>query len=946
MDGKLFLIDGHSLIFRMYYAFLRRPMVNSKGEDVSILYGFTRYVLELMAKYAPTHVAVCFDPPGKTFRHQLFPEYKGTRQATPELVIAALEPLIEICKAMEMPVLMMPGFEGDDVLGAMALRSAAQGMEVYMVTPDKDFGQLISDRIFQLKPGKSGGDDEIVGPAQLCAKYGIKSPSQVIDMLAICGDSADNVPGVAGVGEVGAGKLIAQYGSVENIYAHLDELTPRQQELFRAAEGHIALSKTLVTIKTDIDIDVTADDMRRVEAYSGDVARLIERYEFPSLKKMLPIRQGEVVTSSTQPEASNPIVKDVAPEQLTAAAKSAGMVGVVVDYEQDGAVDGAKVSRLTLSVMPTGVTSISESAVTGSAAANSQATDGLFAVADDNAAARPECLVSTGTSSDFEAILSDTSIVKTGYDLKTLFGYLNTCGIALEGRMDDISLLHYLVNPEQSHKVEVLARSYLGFNVEQESAQEKSEGEDNGGMLGLFDQECGDGTEGESGDGAGRGAWSNPLKDRRLEAAAVFMLNAKLREQLRERGMEELFDRIEEPLQRVLSRMESAGVKVDMTPLNEYAASLREEMVTIENKVRTSLEEPQLNLSSPRQVGVALFEKLRIDPRKKLDPKHVYPTDEETLMNYAEEFPVIYDILEFRGIKKLLGTYIEPFAEWISPRDGRIHTTFNQALTATGRLSSSRPNLQNIPVRTERGREIRKAFVAGESDKVIVSADYSQIELRLMAHFCGDEHMREAFSQGLDVHSITASKIYHVPLEEVTADMRRAAKTANFGIMYGISAFGLAQRLKMPRVAAKKLIEDYFESFPSIRNWIDSTVASAEQNGYVQTLFGRRRYLPDINSRNATARALAARNAVNAPIQGTAADIIKIAMVNVDRRLREEGMETKMVLQIHDELVFESPRGEVDKLSAIIKNEMENVLELSVPLTIECNYGNNWLEAH
>lgn len=858
-------------------------MVNSKGEDVSILYGFTRYILELIGKYAPTHIAVCFDPPGKTFRHQLFPDYKGTRQATPELVIAALDPLVEICQAMEMPVLMIPGYEGDDVLGAMAVRSAAEGMQVYMVTPDKDFGQLVSDRIFQLKPGKSGGEDEIVGPTQLCAKYGINSPSQVIDMLAICGDSADNVPGVAGVGEVGASKLIAQYGSVDNIYAHIDELTARQQELFRAAQGHIALSKTLVTIKTDIDIDVTSDEMRRVESYGAQVLSLFERYEFPSLKKMISIRKGEEAPVVAPTHSNRPQLTSVTVAELCSAARNEGMVGIVMDYEH---------GLMTLAV------------------------------------GEGKCCVAA--AGDFAEILSDRQIAKTGYELKKLYGTLAAGGIALEGRMDDTALLHYLVNPEQSHKAEVLARSYLGIDLELEQ-----DSGDNCVEPGLFDQS--DDTSDES---------AQPAKDHRMEAVAVLMLDEKLRLQLRDKGMEKLYDTMEEPLQRVLSRMETSGVKVDMAPLNEYAASLKEELAAIEEKVRVALDEPQLNLSSPRQVGVALFEKLRVDPRKKMDPKHSYPTDEETLTNYAEEFPVIYDILEYRGIKKLTGTYIEPFAGWISPSDGRIHTTFNQALTATGRLSSSCPNLQNIPVRTERGREIRKAFVASDKDSVIVSADYSQIELRLMAHFCGDVHMREAFEKNLDVHAITASKIYHVPLEQVSADMRRAAKTANFGIMYGISAFGLAQRLKMPRVAAKKLIEDYFEGFPSIREWIDQTVASASENGYVQTLFGRRRYLPDINSRNATARALAMRNAVNAPIQGTAADIIKIAMVNVDRRLQEEKMASRMVLQIHDELVFDAPRSEVDKLSAIIRNEMENVTSLSVPLTIECNYGNNWLEAH
>lgn len=910
MDGKLFLIDGHSLIFRMYYAFLRHPMVNSKREDVSILYGFTRYLLELTAKYAPTHMAVCFDPPGKTFRHQLYPQYKGTRQATPEQVIAALDPLLEICGAMELPVLMVPGFEGDDVLGSMAVRSAAEGLDVYMVTPDKDFGQLISDKIIQLKPGKGGGDDEMVGPAQLCARYGINSPGQVIDMLAICGDSADNVPGVTGVGEVGAAKLIGKYGSVGNIYAHLDELPSRQQELFRAAQDHIDLSRTLVTIKTDIPLETTADEMLLSGTYGNEVARLFDRFEFPSLRKMISIRRdGEGAlpapdgTTSAPPAPDGttsalpapdgtalPVLDDVAPDVLYKFAKQAGIVGIATDADSDGGL-----LRLTLAA---------------------PSVKGF--------------VTCSGSPEIFSGVLVDGSVVKTGYDLKDLLGQLGTCNIVMSGRLDDTALLHYLVNPEQSHKVDVLSRSYLGINPDRQDGSLPDRAPEI--LPGLFD------------DAPNEGGVS--LKDRRLEAAVLVMLDEKLRSDLREMRMENLFDTVEEPLQRVLSRMETNGVKVDMAPLRSYAGILKEEMVAIENKVRAELEDADLNLSSPRQIGIALFEKKKIDPKRKPDPKHVYPTDEETLMNYAESFPVIYDILEYRGIKKLIGTYIEPFDGWISPSDGRIHTTFNQTQTATGRLSSSRPNLQNIPIRTERGREIRKAFVAGDADHVIVSADYSQIELRLMAHFCADAHMIEAFSKNLDVHAITASKIFHVPLEEVTPDMRRAAKTANFGIMYGISAFGLAQRLKMPRVAAKKLIEDYFSSFPSIRGWIDSTTASASENGYVQTLFARRRYLPDINSRNATVRSLAARNAVNAPIQGTAADIMKIAMIAVDRRIRQEKMSSKMVLQIHDELVFDAPRCEVEKLMEILKQEMEHVIELSVPLTIECNYGDNWLEAH
>ena len=885
MERKLLLIDGHSLIFRMYYAFLRRPMVNSKGEDVSILFGFTKYLLELVESEKPTHVAVCFDPPGKTFRHKLFPEYKGTRQATPELVIAALEPLTEICRGLGMPVLMVPGFEGDDVLGSMAVRSAAEGFTVYMVTPDKDFGQLVSDRIFQYKPGKGGSDREIVGPAELCAKLGISSPSQVIDMLAICGDTADNVPGVKGVGEVGAAKLIGNYGTVENIYAHLDELSPKQAEMFRNASDHMELSKTLVTIKTDIPLDTTADDMLLKTEHDARIAELFEHYEFYSLRKYIHLSQGQVV--KTEPKT---VVEwtEVSPQDICVRAAAKGICSIFVE------------------TVPSGEGAVGVTVASGG-------SEGIS--------------VSSAPAEAFRSILENPSIVKTGCSLKQALHLLDSCGIALEGHLEDIELMHYLVNPEKSHNIEILSRTYLGYNMEDE-IQEQPDSEP-----GLFDLQE---------------ELPGKAEDHSREAAVALLLDKALKEELEKLEMDGLYSDIEEPLVRVLARMERNGVRVDMGILEEYAGSLRMELVGIEESVRGKTGVPDLNVSSPKQVGAALFGKMRIDPsvkpRKGL--KYEYPTDEETLAIYAEKYPVIYDILEFRAVKKLLGTYIEPFGNWVSPRDGRVHTTFNQALTATGRLSSSKPNLQNIPVRTERGREIRKAFVASDPSCVIVSADYSQIELRLMAHLCGDANMRDAFREGKDVHAITASKIFGVPVEEVSSDMRRMAKTANFGIMYGISPFGLAQRLHIPRVAAKKLIEDYFASFPAIGSWIEQNRKEASEKGYVQTLMGRRRYLPDINSRNATARSLAERNAVNAPIQGTAADIIKIAMNRVDLSIREAGLRSRMVLQIHDELVFEAPLDEVPALEEIIKREMENVVALSIPLTVEINYGKNWLEAH
>ena len=876
---KLFLIDGHALVFKMYYAFLRRPMINSKGADMSILYGFTKYLLEMIEREKPTHLVVAFDPPGGTFRNQMYPAYKGTRPPTPQLVIDALEPLTELVQAMNIPVLTIPGFEADDVLGSIATQFSSGNLDVYMVTPDKDYGQLIGPHAFQLKPGKSGAEAELVDSAVLCEKWGISSPSQVIDMLAVCGDSADNVPGVKGVGEVGAAKLIAKYGSMEGIYAHLEELSARQQELFREAEPHMALSKALVTIKTDMQLPVTLEDMRFTGKFQPVIWDLFQKYEFASLRKYLSSTEKPVFMDGAAkeevPSTNSPFFVDepreVTPEVLATSARKAGKLGLVLTDS----------GTLLL------------------------AAGGEVAVVADTD--RPS----------MKALLEDESVAKYGVDLKRLANALAAQGIGLGGKWYDIRLMHYVLNPERSHELPALAQTYLGVALEEapETAVTGS----------LFDEEP-----------------SATEPSRLREAVVLIPLGDKLRESL-----PPFYESMEEPLAKVLAQMERDGVKVDLEQIRAFADGLRKELTEREMRIRELAGDPTLNISSPKQVGELLFEKLKLDPKAKKSGKAgQYTTDEATLLTIADRHPVVDEILEFRAVKKLLSTYIEPFPSYISPRDGRVHTTFNQALTATGRLSSSNPNLQNIPVRTERGKEIRKAFIPGTPDGVIVSADYSQIELRIMAHLSQDAHLVQAFRDGVDVHAATAAKIFGIPVSEVTREQRGMAKTANFGIMYGISSFGLAQRLHLSRSAAKELIDGYFASFPAIRSFIDSSIAFARENGYVETLFGRRRYLPDITARNATVRALAERNAVNAPIQGTSADIIKLAMIGVARRLREEGLKSRMVLQIHDELLFDAIPSEVEKLKEIVVDVMENVMKLSVPLTVECSWGKNWLEAH
>ena len=843
---KLFLIDGHSLIFRMYYAFLGRPMVNSKGQDTSIIFGFTKYLLEMILKEQPSHIAVSFDPPGGTFRNQLYPEYKANRAETPQLVIDALEPLTRIVQALGIPVLMIPGFEADDVIGSAALKFAREGFEVYMVTPDKDYGQLIGPSVHQYKPGKGGAEPEVFGPAEVCAKYGIDSPAQVIDVLTICGDTADNVPGVKGVGEVGASKLLQKYGSVERIYDHLDELTPAMRAKFEAAREHIALSRTLVTIKTDIPIPVGEEQMRRPAALGPEMAGFIDFYEMRSLSRL--VAQYCNVQAAQPAPAALPDPVQVSWAEIEAEARAKGVIAFSADL--------------------------------GAAAVGAH-----WAQAEDP-----------------KALLEDAAITKRVYELKAH-------SKRFAGPLEDVQLMHYVLDPEKPHSLEALAKEYLGVEL---TASEQP--------LDLFSTET----------------TADPK-----EPVAVWHLAERLARELEKTGATKLYKQIEAPLEGVLARMEEAGVRIDLAPLREFTESLRARMYEREAEVRRLSGDPSLNVASPKQLGEVLYEKMKLVPGARKPSKGSWPTDEETLLEI--DHPIVDAILDYRGTRKLLSTYIEPIPGYV--RDGRVHTTFNQALTATGRMSSSNPNLQNIPVRTEDGREIRRAFSAPDG-WVMMSADYSQIELRVMAHMCADPNMLEAFRSGQDVHSAMAAKIFSKPLEEVTSADRRVAKTANFGIMYGISAFGLAQRLKCPRREASQIIEDYFTNFPLIRKFIDDTLREARACGYVQTLFGRRRYVPALNSTNANLRAFAERNAVNAPIQGTAADIIKMAMIGVDRALREEGLKARMVLQIHDELLLEVPEGEIEAAEAILRREMEGVVSLSVPLTVECNYGKDWLEAH
>lgn len=877
MGNRLFLIDGHALIFKMYYAFARRPMVNSKGADMSILFGFTKYLLEMINREQPTHIAVSFDPPGGTFRNELYPKYKANRVETPQLVIDALEPLMELCKSLNISVLIKPGFEADDVIGTVAKRFASSDTDVYMVTPDKDYGQLVDDHIFQLKPGKAGERDTVIDKVAVCDKYGICNPAQVIDMLAICGDSSDNIPGVKGVGEVGASKLISKYGSLGEIYSHLDELSAKQRLMFEEAEDHIALSHKLVTINTNVPVDVQLEDMALNTAYSTEVADLFEKYEFSSLRKYLgEIRPSEKKRNRLEYTKSQADV-------FLRESQSCTAVGIALHKVHSFQ---SKLDNVTLGIEKSGRIFI--------------ATMGIREVAP---------------------IIENENILKCGYGLKDMIKLLRFNGLKLKGRLDDIELMHYLVDPEKSHKIDILAASYLDVDID--------ETEENQTELGLFDEIP------EQNDSA-----------LEKEVAVVLMLEGRIKEEMGKHAVNTIYDQIEEPLIPVLASMEYEGVKVDLPQLKSFADKLRKAVADKEKHIRELAGDPALNVSSPKQIGTVIYEKLRLDPRAKKSSRGNWSTDEATLREIADKHPIINEILEFRELKKLLSTYIEPFPSYVSEQSGKVHTTFNQALTATGRLSSSNPNLQNIPVRSERGKEIRKAFVPSRPDGLIFSADYSQIELRIMAELSADEHMVESFRNGVDVHRATAAKIFKTSYEEVSPEQRRIAKTANFGIMYGISSFGLAQRLNLSRTDAKRIIDDYFAVFPSIKAYISASISSVREKGYAETIFGRKRYIADINSSNATVRANAERNAVNAPIQGTAADMIKIAMIRVAERLEESGLKSRMILQIHDELLFDAYADELEDLKELVITEMENVINLSIPMTAECGYGKNWLEAH
>lgn len=877
--NKLFLLDAYALIYRAYYAFIKNPRINSKGMNTSAVMGFVNTLNEILTKEQPTHIGVAFDH-GKTFRDEAFPAYKAQREATPEDIRASVPIIKDIITAMHIPVLQADGFEADDVIGTLATKAGEAGVQTYMLTPDKDYGQLVRDNVFIFRP-RHGGGYETMGPKEVCEKYELDSPTQVIDLLALMGDSADNFPGCPGVGPKTATKLIAEFGSIDSILENSAKIKGKLREKVEGAVDDIRMSKFLATIRTDVPIDLDLDALKIQEP---DTARLTEIFTELEFKSLL----DKFVKKPQQPQKTVNLQLDLFAENTTEDAvgsefssyegsKTAPCEYQLVETEEDALKIYEKFSSSKILVLETKTTSTNaiDAKLVG---LNFAIEEGkVVQVAIPNEREKAERIVNI-----FKPLYESSEILKIGQNLKYDMEVLMNYGVRLAAPMFDTMLAHYVLQPEQKHNTETIAETLHQYNV--------------------------------------------------------------LKPRLKETGVEDLFYNIEMPLVPVLAEMEMTGVRLDTDALAETSKVLTERMQQIEQNIY-ELAGHEFNIASPKQVGEVLFGEMKIVEKPKKTKTGQYVTSEEVLQQLRSKAPIVDHILEHRGLKKLLGTYVDALPKLINPRTGHIHTTFNQAVTATGRLSSSNPNLQNIPVRGEDGKEIRKCFIP-EPGQLFFSADYSQIELRVMAHLSGDENMIEAFREGYDIHAATAARIYKEDINSVSRDQRTKAKRANFGIIYGITVFGLAERLDISRDEAKQLIEGYFSTFPGVHAYMEKAKETAREHGYAETFFRRRRYLPDITSHNATVRNFAERNAINAPIQGSAADIIKIAMVRIYERFQREGIRSKMILQVHDELNFSVLPEEKERVEKIVIEEMQNAYPLHVPLVADSGWGENWLEAH
>lgn len=920
--NKLYLLDAYALIYRAYYALIQKPRINSKGMNTSAIYGFVNTLEEVKTLFSPTHLAVAFDPAGKTFRHEIYEPYKAQRQETPEDIRKSVPVIKDIIRAYNIPILEVEHYEADDVIGTAASRFASADTEVYMLTPDKDYGQLVGQNIWMLRPMK-GGTFEKLGPDEINAKYGIDSPKKVIDLLGLMGDSSDNIPGCPGVGEKTAVTLIKQFGGIDALLSGKDQLKGALKNKVTDNEQQILLSRDLATIRTDIPLPFSLDELKLHDIDREEVRKLFSELEFRSLLSRV-LGEGKKSARSVQIEGD---LFAVNPTEDTEVQKKTNLRGLnsvthtyklVEDEEEMRALSQKFLSAKTLSL---------DTETTGTDAMTAELVGLSFAVEEFEAyyiPVPPEREEAQKIVDIFKPAYENPTSLKIGQNIKYDMLVLARYGVDIKGKMFDTMVAHYVLQPELPHNMDALAEQYLGYSTIKIEELIGPKGKKQKNMRDLppgdvYEYACED-------------------------ADVTLRLKNALHDELVRNDAIQLFEEVEMPLVRVLAAMELTGVRIDTETLRETSELFTLRMNKLEEEV-FALAGESFNLSSPKQVGEILFDKLKIDERAKRTKTGQYVTSEEVLEKLRPRHEIVDRILNYRGLKKLTSTYVDSLPTLINPSTGKIHTSFNQTVTSTGRLSSSNPNLQNIPVRGDDGKEIRKAFIP-EPGCTFFSADYSQIELRIMAHLSGDKHMIEAFLEGDDIHASTAAKIYHKPIGDVTRDERRKAKTANFGIIYGISVFGLAERLNVPRSEARELIDGYFATYPRVREYMDESIERARRQGYIETLLRRRRYLPDINSRNAIVRGYAERNAINAPIQGSAADIIKIAMVRIYNRFISENLRSTMMLQVHDELNFSVVPEEREIVEQIVIHEMENAYSLSVPLKADCGWGANWLEAH
>ena len=918
---RLFLLDAYALIYRSYYAFLKNPRINSKGLNTSAIMGFVNTLNEVITKEQPTYMAVAFDH-GKTFRHEAFPAYKAQREETPEDIRASVPIIKDILEAYHIPVLQADGFEADDVIGTLATAAGREGIETYMLTPDKDYGQLVGGNVYIYRPRHGGGYDTL-GESEVTQKYGIATTAQVIDLLALMGDSADNFPGCPGVGEKTAAKLITQFGSIDNMLAHTDEIKGKLREKVEGAVDDIRMSRFLATIRTDVPIALDLEKMKMTSPDEERLEKIFQELEFRALTDKI---IKKVKNTPKNDDLQLDLFGEFAAESQ-GEPKNASILGLKEtphDYQLIESEEEARKIRdyfLTKEILSFDTETTSTNAIDAELVGLSFAVEEFKAVyvavpAEREAAQRMVDI--------FRPLYEDEHIMKVGQNVKYDYEVLRRYGIEVRGPMFDTMLAHYIVQPELHHNMDYMAETLLGYQTIHIDQLIGPRGKGQRSMRDLQPQEV----------------YEYAAED----ADVTLRLKNVLEQKLKEVDGERLFYDIEMPLVPVLAEMELTGVCLDTAALAETGKNFNRRLAEYEQKIYAEAGET-FNISSPKQVGDILFGKMKIVDKPKKTKTGQYVTSEEVLTQLRSRAPIVDDILSYRGLKKLLGTYVEALPRLINPRTSHIHTCFNQAITATGRLSSSDPNLQNIPIRDDDGKEIRKSFVP-EPGCLFFSADYSQIELRIMAHLSQDEHMLDAFRSGTDIHAATAAKIWHVPVEEVTPEQRKKAKQANFGIIYGISTYGLAQRMNISNSEARQLIDDYFATFPRVKAYMDEAIATCREKGYAETIYHRRRYLPDIASRNATVRGFAERNAINAPIQGSEADIIKVAMIHIFKRFAAEGLRSRMILQVHDELNFSVYPEEREQVERIVIEEMENACRLSIPLTADAGWGANWLEAH